>query len=165
MMIGTPIGSNSLILLYELFVFGWIIGFAVYDLLQRRVPDRALVFFCPFALAAPLIRTAYSLRWQDTFSSFGISLTGAAAGFIILLAAALISSDGMGIGGGDIKLTAIMGFIYGPYRITGILLVASALASVAVIMIGQKKQEENSTLPFVPFLAAGSLVSAAAYIF
>ena len=76
---------------------------------------------------------------------------GAAAGFLLLLFAAIISKDGTGIGGGDIKLTAVLGYVYGPYRLAGILLTASLLASLAAFLFRKQK-----SIPVVPFLAAGS---------
>mgnify|MGYP002800030847 FL=1 len=76
---------------------------------------------------------------------------GAAAGFLLLLFAAIISKDGTGIGGGDIKLPAVQGYVYGPYRLAGILLTASLLASLAAFLFRKQK-----SIPFVPFLAAGS---------
>lgn len=49
MMIGTPTAS-SLWPAYLLTVFSVVAGFAVYDILYRRVPDRALAFLCPSPL-------------------------------------------------------------------------------------------------------------------
>ena len=83
---------------------------------------------------------------------------GAATGFLILLSAAVFSKSGSGVGGGDIKLAAVMGFIYGPLRIIQLLLIASALASAAAFIIHKKSKSGKTALPFVPFLAVGSLV-------
>lgn len=47
MMTGTPIESNVW-MAYLLTVFLVVTGFAVYDILYRRVPDRALVFLSPW---------------------------------------------------------------------------------------------------------------------
>lgn len=52
MMTGTPIESNVW-MAYLLTVFLVVTGFAVYDILYRRVPDRALVFFYPPGRASP----------------------------------------------------------------------------------------------------------------
>ena len=54
MMTGTPIESNVW-MAYLLTVFLVVTGFAVYDILYRRVPDRALVFFIPLAALAGLV--------------------------------------------------------------------------------------------------------------
>lgn len=51
MMTGIPI-ENNLWTAYLLTIFFVVAGFAVYDVLYRRVPDRALVFFIPLALYA-----------------------------------------------------------------------------------------------------------------
>ncbi len=97
------------------------------------------------------------------------SLAGAAAGFLILFAAAMASPGGCGVGGGDIKLAAVMGFAYGPSRMTAILLIASGLAAIAALIMNHRNRHTNTqkmlSLPFVPFLAAGSfLVTIAAIL-
>ena len=52
MMTGIPI-ENNLWTAYLLTIFFVVAGFAVYDVLYRRVPDWALVFFIPLAALAP----------------------------------------------------------------------------------------------------------------
>ena len=126
-------------------------GFAIYDVKTRRVPDRALFVFCAYAFWAPFLRYPGISGGTEAAWAFGSSLMGAAAGFLLLLFAAIISKDGTGIGGGDIKLTAVLGYVYGPYRLAGILLTASLLASLAAFLFRKQK-----SFPFVPFLAAGS---------
>ncbi len=149
---------NSLISLsYETLVFCCLTGFAAYDIRTRRVPNQALVFFCPAALAS------LPVHMQGTGASFqaslGFSLAGCAAGFLILLTAALLSRGGAGVGGGDIKLAAATGFIYGPYRMLGILMLAALLSACAVLIIlcRRRGRAKPLSLPFVPFIAAGSL--------
>lgn len=92
-------------------------------------------------------------------ASLGFSLAGCAAGFLILLTAALLSRGGAGVGGGDIKLAAATGFIYGPYRMLGILMLAALLSACAVLIIlcRRRGRAKPLSLPFVPFIAAGSL--------
>ena len=55
MMTGIPI-ENNLWTAYLLTIFFVVAGFAVYDVLYRRVPDRALVFFIPLAALAPVLQ-------------------------------------------------------------------------------------------------------------
>lgn len=92
-------------------------------------------------------------------SALGFSLAGCAAGFLILLTAALLSKGGAGMGGGDIKLAAATGFIYGPYRMLGILMIATLLSACAALAIlcRRRSRARPLSLPFVPFIAAGSL--------
>ena len=74
---------------------------------------------------------------------------------VLLLCAALLSKGGCGVGGGDIKLATLIGFAFGPYGMTGILLIASALCIPAALLC-RKARAGPLSLPFVPFLAAGS---------
>lgn len=153
-MTGTPTVNSTLTILYKLLTFACIAGFAAYDLKKRQVPDRALLLFLPVALAAPLIHAGlYGTAFLPLFFLF--SFTGAATGFLILLSAALMSKEGAGIGGGDIKLAGIMGFIYGPSRMLAVLLIASGLA--ACISLAARRNKGMLSLPFVPFLMVGSL--------
>lgn len=61
MMTGIPI-ENSLWTAYLLTIFFVVAGFAVYDVLYRRVPDRALVFFIPLAALAPVLQGYFLLN-------------------------------------------------------------------------------------------------------
>ena len=150
-MTGIPTVNSMISNGYFWLAWCWIAGFAVYDVKTRRVPDRALFVFCVYAFWAPFLRLPGLSGADEAAWSFGSSLMGAAAGFLLLLFAAFVSKDGSGIGGGDIKLSAILGYVYGTYRLTGILLTASLLASLAAFLLWKQK-----SIPFVPFLAAGS---------
>lgn len=164
-MTGIPTVSDPVCLLYELTALCCIAGFAAYDLKKKRVPDRALVFFCPLFLAAPLFRCGSLFSVQAFLPVLGLSITGMASGFFVLLAAALISHDGTGIGGGDIKLAALMGYSYGSYRFLAILLIAAFLAGCFAFALQRRKKNLPLCLPFVPFLAVGSLTVTAATLF
>lgn len=136
-MTGIQIASNALAVPYTILMFAIITGFAVYDIRKKRVPNKALVFSAPFFLLAPAI-SAFSLGdtaqfWTIFVRNLPVSFFGAAVGFSILLLAALLSTGG-GMGGGDIKLSGLLGFTLGPYRIIGVLLVASALCILASLI-------------------------------
>ncbi len=149
--------SNLISLAYETLAICCLTGFAAYDIRTRRVPNRALVIFCPAVLASlPVHMQGAGTSFQ---SALGFSLTGCAVGFLILLTVALLSKGGAGVGGGDIKLAAATGFIYGPYRMLGILMIAALLSACAalVILCRRRNRARPLSLPFVPFIAAGSL--------
>ena len=79
MMTGTPIESNVW-MAYLLTVFLVVTGFAVYDILYRRVPDRALVFFIPLAALAPLIQVYFILEYGRLRHAGGAAVPAALAG-------------------------------------------------------------------------------------
>ena len=71
-MTGIPTVNDRILFLYELLAFACIAGFAAYDLKKRRVPDRALLLFLPFALAAPLVRAGLFGTALRRFYSFSL---------------------------------------------------------------------------------------------
>lgn len=129
----------------------------MYDNHTRRVPNNALVLFMPAAFAAPFICASES-GWDLLAQMLIHAGLGAAAGFCILLSAAVASKNGNGIGGGDIKLGAVLGFIYGTTGIIVILMTASALAAAAGIYQKKKSGGQILRLPFVPYMAVGVLI-------
>lgn len=121
-MTGIPTVSDLAAFIYETLVFCCLTGFAAYDIRTRRVPDRALVFFCPAVLAS------LPVHMQGTGASFqaslGFSLAGCAAGFLILLTAALLSA-----------------------------------CAALITLCRLRGKAKRLSLPFVPFIAAGSLIT------
>ena len=147
--------------LYEWLVFLAIAMLGVYDVCTKRAPDKALVFILPFALLSPAVRLwaqGANVAQAASFAPLLLSsLLGAGLGFAVLLGAALASRDGNGVGGGDVKLAAILGFVYGSAGIIGILLVASLTALPVGLYCRKKSGGEALSLPFVPFMAIGCL--------
>lgn len=90
--------------------------------------------------------------------SFWFYLLGSAAGFLLLLFIAVISKGGMG--GGDIKLYAAIGFALGPWLTLLSLLIASTLgALVGGVLILSGKMHRKQTIAFGPFIALGAYLS------
>lgn len=163
-MTGTQTVNDLIALSYESLVFCCILGFAAYDIYKKRVPDRALVFFCPVAIASLPVHMQAAGAGTSFWAVLGLSLAGCASGFLILLAAAMLSKGGTGLGGGDIKLAALTGFIYGPYRMLETLMLAALLAAVAALIIKCLRRDKTLSIPFVPFIATGSLATLIASI-
>lgn len=80
-MTGIRIVNNTVISLYETFILCGIAGFAAYDLEKRRVPDRALAFFCLAALPAPFVHAWPFTGWPIWFLYSLSSVMGAAVAF------------------------------------------------------------------------------------
>jgi leader peptidase (prepilin peptidase)/N-methyltransferase len=86
------------------------------------------------------------------------AIVGAVLGLWLLDAIAILSylilrKDGMG--GGDVKLAAMMGAWLG-WRY---LLLAIFIAAVAGVLIANKKLGQKKPIPFGPFLALGAVIS------
>ncbi|MCM2675177.1 A24 family peptidase [Shouchella plakortidis] len=122
----------------------------VSDMRYMLIPDKILLFFAiPLVLvrmvAAPLT------PWWDSW-------LGALIGFALLLLIAIISRGGMG--GGDIKLFAVLGIVLGWKLVLLTLFLASTYG--AIVGIGAKllkKVDRKQPIPFGPFIAAGALTA------
>lgn len=85
------------------------------------------------------------------------ALIGFAAGFLFLLALALVSRGGMG--GGDIKLAAVIGVCLGwPNGITAVLLGCLLAGLAGLLLIVLRVKSRKDLIPFGPFLATGTLI-------
>gem|GEM_PF-29648 len=141
----------SLELIYYSLLILFLVAFAVYDIKHKRVPDLALACFLPFILLS--LPMNFAAGSESGIPIWLLSVIGALAGGGTLLFAAL-ATDG-GIGGGDIKLAAMLGVVYGPYSI----LLTLFYATLLTMLFGLYQQHHTGnrfcSLPFVPFLAIG----------
>ncbi|MBB5174395.1 prepilin peptidase [Texcoconibacillus texcoconensis] len=122
----------------------------VTDLTAMLILNRVLLlFFIPIALLrfsiAPLE------PWWDA------PLAGA-VGFLVLLAIAYVSKGGMG--GGDIKLFFVLGFVLGTVQTLLTLFFASVIGAVVGLSFrafGWIKRRQH--IPFAPFIAMAALIA------
>ena len=141
---------------FALLLAALITGFALYDIRHKRVPNKALALSLPIFLATPFLLAGVATAAQAVIVLLGAAF-GGTVGFGVLLTAALLSKAGAGVGGGDIKLAAAMGFAYGANDILFILCIASLLCIPAAAICRRAKPGQALSLPFVPFLAIGCL--------
>ena len=120
----------------------------VSDLAYMLIPDKVLLFFGVLLIVA----RAFSPLdpWWD-------SIIGAVGGFGILLLIAILSKGGMG--GGDIKLFAVIGLVLGiiPTLLT-LFLAAFIGAIVGVIHLRRSKQGRKTPVPFGPSIALAAII-------
>ncbi|MFB6467980.1 prepilin peptidase [Cytobacillus sp. Hz8] len=121
----------------------------VSDVHYMIIPDKVLLVFAGIFLVERIYIPL--TPWWD-------SVLGAGVGFILLLLIAVISKGGMG--GGDIKLFALIGFVVG----TKILLLAFFLSTVFGAVLGLvgmlfKIVKKGKPIPFGPFIVMGTLTA------
>lgn len=121
----------------------------VSDIHYMIIPDKILLVFAGIFLFE---RVLWPLTpWWD-------SLLGAAVGFVLLLLIALVSKGGMG--GGDIKLFAVIGFAVGTKLVLLSFLLATLFGAVfGVIGMLLRLVKRRQPIPFGPFIALGSLAA------
>jgi leader peptidase (prepilin peptidase)/N-methyltransferase len=119
------------------------------DLAYRIIPD---IITLPGIIVGLLASTL------ATSVGFGSALLGATVGGGLFLLIAIMSRGGMG--GGDIKLTAMIGAFLGWQGVfVTIFLAALSGAISGLFLIVVKKRGRKDALPFGPFLALGALLA------
>lgn len=134
----------------QLFFTAVLIFIAYYDYLYHEIPD---------AVSLPAIVLALLGVFYFPFPGLGSALIGflVGGGFFLLL---ILISRGRWLGGGDLRLGALMGLLLGWQGFLLALFLASAVGSiVGGILLQQKMLKLKSQLPFGPFLALGTYLA------
>lgn len=117
------------------------------DLEHYIIPNKVLAYGGVLQLVANFY--THQIPYIDAIAGF---FTGG----IILLLIAVVSKGGMG--GGDIKLAAVLGFFLGWQRVIIVFWVAAVLAAMTgITLIAIKRINRKDVIPFGPFLAVGTV--------
>ncbi|MCZ8536171.1 prepilin peptidase [Paenisporosarcina quisquiliarum] len=138
----------SMELVVAILFISMLVIITVSDFAYMLIPDKVLLFFGVVLIVA---------RFLSPLEPWWDSLIGAAGGFGILLLIAVLSKGGMG--GGDIKLFAVIGLVLGmlPTLLT-LFLAAFIGAIVGVIHLRRSKQGRKTPVPFGPSIALAAIV-------
>lgn len=143
---------SPLLLTYHALTLLFLAGFALYDKRHHRIRNAALLAFLPWCLLSPLLM--YHAFPDFSPAYWGIwSAVGFGAGFVLLLAVSL-ATDGE-IGGGDIKLVALLGI---PLGVSGLMSALVLSCLYALIHLGIRrayKKKAAESIPFAPYLFFG----------
>ena len=146
---------NSLWICYHSLSLLCLAAFAEYDIRHRKIKNAALIpffFWCLLSIPVNL-----SMVPIITAFCFLEAVMGFLFGGLLLLIAAMVSNNG--IGGGDIKLAALLGILYGPYGVLFILTAASLSALAFQALERFFYYRKLTSLPFAPFLFLGSIMA------
>ncbi|MDF2520917.1 MAG: Prepilin peptidase [Clostridia bacterium] len=126
-----------------------LIVIASIDLKTQEIPDRLIVF----GLIAGLLFNLYNIRINMVQGLLGFILGGGS--FLII---AMVTKGAMG--GGDIKLMAVLGLFFGWQLTILIALISFVLgAFISLILITAKIKGRKDYIPFGPFIAAAAIIA------
>ncbi len=121
----------------------------VSDIKYMVIPDKVLMFFSVLFVIERIFIPLHP--WWDV-------LAGAISGFCLLLLIAIISKGGMG--GGDIKLFAVIGFVVGvKVMIFSFFLATLFGASVGILGLMSGYFKKGEPIAFGPYIVIGTLVA------
>lgn len=148
--------KNSInIFFFYSFLFSCLIAILVYDLKYYLIPD-SIVFL---ALTLSIIYISVLVFLSGNILLIISNIAGALiySGFFFFQ---YILSKGVWVGGGDIKLGLLLGFVLGwKLSILSLILAYVAGAFIAVALIGLKKKTRKDILPFGPFLIGSTILA------
>lgn len=139
-----------------LYLVGIAVVLAVVDIAEKRLPN-AIIY--PSLVALPALLTAAAWVTNQWPALLGAAL-GAAALFALYLLLALVAPGGIGLG--DVKLAAVIGFPLGYLGWTPVFVggfsgfLIGSLVSLAAI--AARRATLTSSLPFGPSMLAGAFV-------
>ncbi len=149
-------GGTPATFFYFIFITAMVvITFIDYDF--QIIPDEITLPGIPIGLLA-----GWLILPDPFYRLAGLGLTGsligAATGFLLYYSIAFLSRGGMG--GGDIKMMAMVGAVLGWKGVLLTTFLASLTGSAAgLYLVVFKGKGRKSRVPFGPFLAAGAVVS------
>ena len=150
-MTGIPNVNKALFFYYALTLLP-LAGFALYDRRHHRIRNAALLAFLPWCLLyipAALTEAPACLVLLHCFPGF-------LCGFLLLLTVSL--ATGGGIGGGDIKLAALLGI---PFGASGLMAVLALSCILVLLHMGLRflfRRERQEHVPFAPYIFWGSFL-------
>ena len=149
MTIGT-VNVNSKPTWYLIGTILYLTGIALYDIRHHKIKNLALFFFLIWCLIS--LPLGFSGEWNPIFSRIPESLSGFFLGAFLFLIVSYL--PGCHMGGGDIKLAALLGILAGP---KGILTIPFASAAYALLYLQLWCKKPQQAIPFAPFFLLGTL--------
>ncbi len=109
------------------------------------------------ALIFPAMALTLLVRYASGANMLGV-LIGGAFGFAIFALAALVRPGGLG--GGDVKLATLIGFVFGfPNALWALMVGVLAGGVVTIFLLLSHRGNAKSMMPYAPFLSFGALVA------
>lgn len=145
--LAVSLGAGAAALHWALFVFLLYLA-VLWDLRERMIPD-----WIPLSgIGAGFLLSIFLLRQEWFMPLLGVLVAGG-----LMLVVALIRYGKLG--GGDIKLAAMMGAFLGPQSaLLAILISAVAGFVVGAVLIFTGRLERDATVAYAPFLFLGSFL-------
>lgn len=145
---------NRIYIFYRVLTLFFLLFIGIYDYRHHLIKNIALMLLFLWCLLQFPV-----LILTDT-SSFLLSMLlqdilGAGLGFSLFLIISMITNGS--IGGGDIKLIAILGFYYQARGLFIIVLLSCALALSKSLLSMILQKNKHSSVPFAPYLFLGCL--------
>lgn len=148
-------GNNVLHLCKQSVVALVFLSAMIIDKNTHKIPNILIVF--ALAIGAVLLGSEYFVSRETFLASLVASGAGSCGCLVLFYILARLTKEGIGMG--DVKLIAAVGWILGITSTLFVVLASMILCSLyAMILLLGKKKNKNDTLPFGPFLYFGYII-------
>jgi len=139
--------ENPLLLTYYLIITFVFVTVSFYDILFQEIPDE--ISLPTIALLASVGLLAPLHTWESLLVGLAVP--------VVFFGVLFLGSGGRWLGGGDVRIGAIMGLLLGWPQVVVALFLAYLLGSIfSVVGLITKKLSRKSPIPFGPFLFIGA---------
>lgn len=150
------VAQSAIFILWLALLTGFM-ALTVYDLRWFLLPNKIMY---PLGIISGVLALMQIALADDPFTAFLATIVAVVLGggiFYVLFQA----SHGRWIGGGDVKLGALIGLVVAtPAKSLLVIFLASLLGSiVSLTLIASKRLKKNSLIPFGPFLIAATIIT------
>lgn len=136
-------------LLTALLLVSMLIIIVVTDLAYMLIPNKVLLFFLPLFIVMRII---------EPLDPWWFPIVGFILGFVMLALIILVSRGGMG--GGDMKLFAVLGVVLGPWNLLLCFFLACLLGAIIGILLQLFKViKRNQPIAFGPYIVVAALIT------
>ena len=143
---------------------GILITAAIVDIRTRNIPNIFVLLVLLLGIAASVL-TAQGYAFPLSAPSLLERFAGAVIAFVPVF---IIGNKMGGIGGGDIKLLTVLGFLFGIEEAIAMLVctcIIGACAGIVKLIANWLKTESDTTFAYAPCIAAGALITLALDLF
>jgi len=150
-------GVGTTLFVFWLILLTGFVALAVYDIRWQLLPNKIVYFFMLVAAAQALTLVLVFDGGPEQMGQIALSFLVGGGLFYLLFQL----SSGRWIGGGDVKLGALLGLVLAQPQLTLMMIFAASLLGtvVSLPLLAANKLKRDSHIPFGPFLIAGAIVA------
>lgn len=150
------VGAGLFLLIVWLFILTILIALAVYDIKYLTLPNRMVYALLAFVSIDAICRGIFVNQGSNYLLNAAVgSIIGGGIFYLIFQL-----SSGKLIGGGDVKLGAVLGLLLGSGTDALLMIFISSLLGslVSIPLLLNKKLKRNTLIPYGPFLITATII-------
>ena len=148
--------TSELIIVKHEFILAILWVAAIFDLREMRIPNKLLLV--GLIIRVLILPIEYGLLGRAVFSTWLREVIAFAFAFVVSVVCSLISKGSLGMG--DIKLICLMALFLGTEGLLYAIFLSIFISFFAAIgLLIFKKKKRKDTIPFAPFILAGTFLS------